>query len=127
MCRLIQEVMFCGSVVAPAMVAPNRLGSKKYLFSLSIFFLLSPVAFFKQLAQYTAMDFQYGCFSSRFSSISLILGAHQQLHWSLVQTEDAVLDFNRQMPSVLFRTISVHTHSNMEMAVVHPAIMYLTC
>jgi len=56
----------------------------------------------------------------------LILGAHQQLHWSLVQTIDAVLEFNRQMPAVLFRTISVHTHSNMEMAAGHPAIMYLT-
>jgi hypothetical protein len=66
-------------------------------------------------------------FSYRFRSISLILGAHQRLHWSLVQTEDAVLEFNHQMPLVLVRTISVHTLFSMEMEVGPLAIMYQTC
>jgi uncharacterized membrane protein len=39
MCRLIQEVMFCGSVVAHAMVVLQRVDSKYCLF-FSIFILL---------------------------------------------------------------------------------------
>ena len=66
-------------------------------------------------------------FSYRFRSISLIMGARQQLHRSLVQTKYALLEFNRSMPIVLVRTISVHMISIMKMAVTPLEIMYQTC
>jgi hypothetical protein len=63
----------------------------------------------------------------RFHSISLILEAHQQPHWYLVQTKDVVLGFNPQILSVLHKTINVDTPSSTVMAVAHQDIMCRIC
>ena len=63
----------------------------------------------------------------RLPSISLILEAHQQLRWYLVQTKDVVLDFKPQILFVLLKIISVVTLSSMVMEVAHQDIMYRIC
>ena len=60
--------------------------------------------------------------SIRFNSIFLILGAHLQLHWFLVQTKYVALDFKHQSLIVQLR-INAFTSCNMQMTVEHQAFM----
>lgn len=85
------------------------------------------------------MDDQYTCgicecqyhiiiagFCYRFSSITSTLGAHQHLHWSLVQTKGAGMEHSPQIPAVPVGTTNAFTRSSMEMVAGHRAIMCQT-
>ena len=61
--------------------------------------------------------------SYRFSSIPLILKAHQLVRWSLVLIKCVPLDSIHKILAVIHKISGVLTHSNMEMGVEHQAIM----